>query len=63
MLFRSPSAEVGIPGIVAAQAPAPALETMRAWIATLEQGLARNERPAIYGVLRTAVPDFKGTDA
>jgi O-antigen biosynthesis protein WbqV len=64
ILFASeePSAEVGIPGIVAAQAPAPSLETMRTWIATLQQGLATNERPAIYGVLRTAVPDFKGAD-
>jgi O-antigen biosynthesis protein WbqV len=64
ILFASeePSAEVGIPGIVAAQAPAPSLDTMRTWIATLEQGLATNERRAIYGVLRTAVPDFKAAD-
>ena len=33
---------------------------MRAWLATLEQGLAREERSAIYRVLRDAVPDFKG---
>ncbi|MEW6451007.1 MAG: nucleoside-diphosphate sugar epimerase/dehydratase [Pseudomonadota bacterium] len=60
---EEPSAEIGIPGIVAAQPVSPALDTMRAWLATLEQGLAREERAAIYGVLRDAVPDFRGEAA
>jgi nucleoside-diphosphate-sugar epimerase len=30
------------------------------WLATLEQGLARDDRSVIYGVLRDAVPDFRG---
>ena len=34
------------------------METMRGWLAMLEQGLAREEREAIYRVLRDAVPDF-----
>jgi hypothetical protein len=29
----------------------------------LDQGLAREEREAIYRVLRDAVPDFKGAAA
>ncbi len=29
----------------------------------LEQGLARGERAAIYGVLRDAVPEFRGAAA
>ena len=51
---------VGISGIVAARPMSPPLETMRAWLATLEQGLARDERAAIYDVLHDAVPDFRG---
>jgi len=36
---------------------------LRGWLALLEQGLAREEREAIYRVLRDAVPDFKGAAA
>jgi O-antigen biosynthesis protein WbqV len=36
---------------------------MRAWLATLERGLAREERAAIDRVLRDAVPDFRGEAA
>ena len=42
--------EIGIPGIVAAKPVRPSLESIRAWVATLEQGLARNERAVIYNV-------------
>jgi O-antigen biosynthesis protein WbqV len=55
--------EIGIPGIVAAKPVRPSLEAIRAWVATLEQGLARNERAAIYNVLRDAVPEFRGEAA
>ena len=54
------TADIGIDGIVAARPSHPSLEAMRGWLATLEQGLAREERPAIYRVLRDAVPDFRG---
>jgi hypothetical protein len=33
------------------------------WLALLDQGLAREEREAIYRVLRDAVPDFSGVAA
>ena len=52
--------ETGIAGIVAAKPSHPSLEAMRGWLATLEQALAREERAAIYRVLRDAVPDFRG---
>jgi O-antigen biosynthesis protein WbqV len=52
--------EIGIAGIVAAKPSHPSLEAMRGWLATLEQALAREERAAIYRVLRDAVPDFRG---
>ncbi|MGC1466251.1 MAG: SDR family NAD(P)-dependent oxidoreductase [Pseudolabrys sp.] len=57
------TAEVGIPGIVAAKTVQPSLETIRAWLAMLEQGLSRNERTAIYNVLRDAMPEFRGEAA
>jgi FlaA1/EpsC-like NDP-sugar epimerase len=60
---NEPSAEVGIEGIVAAKPSSPSPESMRRWLATLEQGLARNDRSVIYAVLRDAVPDFRGEAA
>jgi O-antigen biosynthesis protein WbqV len=55
--------DIGIPGIVAAKPVQPSLEAIRAWVATLEQGLSRNERAVIYNVLRDAVPEFRGEAA
>ena len=57
------TSEIGIPGIVAAKPVRPTLESIRGWVATLEQGLSRNERAAIYTVLRDAVPEFRGEAA
>jgi FlaA1/EpsC-like NDP-sugar epimerase len=60
---NEPSAEIGIEGIVAAKPISPSADSMRGWLATLEQGVARNDRSVIYGVLRDAVPDFGGEAA
>ena len=57
------TAEIGIPGIVAAKPVQPSLEAIRAWVRTLEQGLSRNERAVIYQALREAVPEFRGEAA
>jgi len=57
------TADIGIPGIVAAKPVRPSLDAIRAWVATLEQGVARGERTAIYSVLRDAVPEFRGEAA
>ena len=54
-----PAADIGIPGIVAARPVSPALETLRAWLAALEQALRRNDRDAIYRALQDAVPGFR----
>ena len=61
MLFAAdePTADIGIAGIVAARPVNPALDTLRAWLAALEQGLGRDDREAIYRVLRDAVPGFR----
>ena len=55
--------DIGIPGIVATKPVQPSLDAIRAWAATLEQGLSRGERTAIYNVLRDAVPEFRGEAA
>jgi O-antigen biosynthesis protein WbqV len=60
---EEPTAEIGIEGVVAARPLSPSTDTLRGWLATLEQGLARDDRTAIYRVLRDAVPDFKGEAA
>ena len=60
---NEPIVEIGIVGIVAAKPSIPSVDTMRGWLVTLEQGLARNDRSVIYDVLRDAVPDFRGEAA
>jgi O-antigen biosynthesis protein WbqV len=57
------TAEIGIPGIVAAKPTRPSPEAIRNSLARLEQALARNERTALYGLLREAVPEFRGEAA
>ncbi|HKS86013.1 MAG TPA: nucleoside-diphosphate sugar epimerase/dehydratase [Pseudolabrys sp.] len=57
------TADIGITGIVGAKPVAPSLDAIRAWVGTLEQGVARGERAAIYNVLRDAVPEFRGEAA
>ncbi|MGE3147548.1 MAG: SDR family NAD(P)-dependent oxidoreductase [Pseudorhodoplanes sp.] len=56
---EEPSSEIGIAGIVAAKPVYPSLDAMRAWLATLEQGLKRDDRSVVDNVLRDAVPDFR----
>jgi FlaA1/EpsC-like NDP-sugar epimerase len=58
-----PTVEIGFDGVVAARLAQPPIEAMRGWLAMLDQGLAREEREAIYRVLRDAVPDFQGAAA
>jgi FlaA1/EpsC-like NDP-sugar epimerase len=60
---EEPTTPVGIEGIVAARPVSPSLDAMRGWLVALEQGLAREDRSVIYGVLRDAVPDFGGEAA
>ena len=60
---EEPTAPIGIEGIVAAKPVSPSLEAMRGWLAALEQGLKREDRSVIFGVLHDAVPDFGGEAA
>jgi O-antigen biosynthesis protein WbqV len=54
-----PTADIGIAGIVAARPVSPALDTLRARLAALDQALKRNDREAIYRALQDAVPGFR----
>jgi FlaA1/EpsC-like NDP-sugar epimerase len=54
-----PVADIGIAGIVAARPVSPALDTLRARLARLEQALKCNDREAIYRALEDAVPGFR----
>ena len=58
-----PTVDIGVEGVVAARPAQPSIDVMRGWLALLDQGLAREEREAIYRVLRDAVPDFQGAAA
>ena len=61
VLFASdePTAEIGIAGIVAARPVSPSLDTVRASLAALEQGLGRDDRDAIFRTLDDVVPGFR----
>jgi O-antigen biosynthesis protein WbqV len=58
-----PTMDIGFVGVVAARPAQPSIDAMRGWLAMLDQGLQREEREAIYRVLRDAVPDFQGAAA
>jgi FlaA1/EpsC-like NDP-sugar epimerase len=61
VLFASdePTAEIGIAGIVAARPVSPPLDTVRASLAALEQGIGRDDRDAIFRALDDVVPGFR----
>jgi O-antigen biosynthesis protein WbqV len=59
LAHEEPSAEIGVAGVVAARVTPPSLDAMRAWLAALETGVARDERSVVYDVLRDAVPGSK----
>ncbi|MGY4429388.1 FlaA1/EpsC-like NDP-sugar epimerase [Bradyrhizobium sp. F1.13.1] len=65
ILFASaePTREIGVAGIMAAQPNEPPMQTLRKWIATLEQAIVRDDRAAIRTILKDAVPEFGSTAA
>src|SRR5262249_45525671 len=60
---EEPTSPIGIEGIVAARPMHPTLDSMRGWLAAIEQALLRSERSVIYDILRDALPDFGGEAA
>jgi O-antigen biosynthesis protein WbqV len=65
ILFASeePTVEIGIAGIMAARPNEPPMQTLRKWIAALEQAIARDDRATIRTILKDAVPEFGSTAA
>jgi O-antigen biosynthesis protein WbqV len=57
------TAEIGIPGILAARPMQPSLDALRDWLVRLEHALAQNKRTSIDDILRAAVPEFRGQAA
>jgi FlaA1/EpsC-like NDP-sugar epimerase len=55
---EEPTVEIGLSGIMAAKPNEPPMDTLRQWIAALEQAIARNDRDTIKVVLKDAVPEF-----
>ena len=60
ILFASeePTVEIGVAGIMAAKPNEPPMQTLRKWLAALEQAIAREDRSTISAVLKDAVPEF-----
>jgi FlaA1/EpsC-like NDP-sugar epimerase len=60
ILFASeePTVEIGIAGIMAAKPNEPPMQTLRKWIAALEEAIAKDDRVTIKAVLKDAVPEF-----
>jgi FlaA1/EpsC-like NDP-sugar epimerase len=58
---EEPTVEIGVAGIMAAKPNEPPMQTLRKWIAALEQAIARDDRATIRAVLKDAVPEFGST--
>ena len=55
---EEPTIDIGVAGIMAAKPNEPAMQTLRKWIAALEQAITRDDRASIRAVLKDAVPEF-----
>ena len=65
ILFASeePAVEIGVAGVMAAKPNEPSMQTLRKWIAGLEQAIARDDLVTIKAVLKDAVPEFGSSAA
>jgi O-antigen biosynthesis protein WbqV len=55
---EEPPVEIGVAGIMAAKPNEPPMQTLRKWLAALEDAIARDDRSTIRAVLKDAVPEF-----
>jgi O-antigen biosynthesis protein WbqV len=60
---EEPPVDIGVPGIMAAKPNEPAMQTLRKWIAALEQAIAKDDPATIKTVLKDAVPEFGSSAA
>jgi O-antigen biosynthesis protein WbqV len=65
ILFASeePSVEIGLAGIMAAKPNEPPMQTLRKWIAGLDQAIERDDPVTIKAILKDAVPEFGSSAA
>jgi FlaA1/EpsC-like NDP-sugar epimerase len=59
---EEPAAEIGLAGVMAAKPNQPPMQTLRNWIAALQQAIEKDD-PAIKAILKDAVPEFGATAA
>ena len=59
---QEPTVDIGVAGIMAAKPNEPAMQTLRKWIAALEQAITRDDRASIRAVLKDAIPEFGSSD-
>jgi FlaA1/EpsC-like NDP-sugar epimerase len=55
---EEPAVDIGVAGVMAAKPNEPPMQSLRNWIAALEQAIARDDRATIKAVLKDAVPEF-----
>ena len=55
---EEPPLEIGVAGVMAAKPNEPPMQSMRKWIAALQQAIVRDDRSTIKAVLKDAVPEF-----
>jgi FlaA1/EpsC-like NDP-sugar epimerase len=55
---EEPTVEIGVAGIMAAKPNEPPMESLRKWMAALEQAIVRDDRATIRTVLKDAIPEF-----
>jgi FlaA1/EpsC-like NDP-sugar epimerase len=55
---EEPPLQIGVAGIMAAKPNEPPMQSLRKWIAALQQAIVRDDRSTIKAVLKDAVPEF-----
>jgi O-antigen biosynthesis protein WbqV len=60
---EEPTVDVGLDGVVAAQAHSTTLDVIQDWTKGLSDALAREQRAGVFAILGKAVPEFQGPPA
>ena len=60
---EEPPVEIGVAGVMAAKPKEPPMQTLRKWIAALEDAINKDDPATIKAVLKDAVPEFSSNAA
>ena len=60
---EEPPVEIGVAGVMAAKPKEPPMQTLRKWIAALEDAIDKDDPATIKAVLKDAVPEFSSNAA